>query len=72
MPLVDLTNRLDNIFALVVTRGRLVGLPLVVSCAAYAHHLTEVTDSVVSGQQGHYFEIFGFKRTYSRSPSAFV
>ena len=27
---------------------------------------------VVPGQQVHYFKLFGFKRTYSRSPSAFV
>lgn len=69
---VDLFDQGDNLFALGVAWGRSAVLPLVVPGPAHAHQSTYVPDGVVAGQQVHYFELFGFKRTYSRSPSAFV
>ena len=72
MLFVDLFDEGDDFFALSVARGRLPVLPLVVPGPAHAHQGTDVLDGVVAPQQVHYFELFGFKRTYSRSPSAFV
>ena len=69
---VDLFDQSNDFFALGIARGWLPVLPLVVPGPAHAHQGTDVLDGVVSGQQVHYFELFGFKRTYSRSPSAFV
>ena len=72
MPFVDLPDHCNHFFALGVTRGRLPVLPFVVPRPAYAHQGANVLDGIVAGQQIHYLELFGFKRTYSRSPSSFV
>ena len=69
---MDLFHQSDDLFALGIARGWLTVLPLVVPGPAHAHQGTDVLDGVVAPQQVHYFELFGFKRTYSRSPSAFV
>ena len=69
---VDLPDEGDDLLAPGVAAGRLASLPLVVPRTAHAHQGTDVLDGVVAGQHVHYFELFGFKRTYSRSPSAFV
>ena len=72
MLLVDFLDEGDDLLALGVAAGRLASPPLVVPRTAHAHQGTDVLDGVVPGQQVHYFELFGFKRTYSRSPSAFT
>lgn len=72
MLFVGLLDQSDDFFALRVARGWLPTLPLVVPGPADSHQGTDVLDGVVAGQQVHYFELFYFKRTYSRSPSAFV
>jgi len=69
---VDPPDEGDDLLAPGVAAGRLAPLPLVVPCTAHAHQGADVLDGVVAGQQVHYFELFGLKRTYSRSPSAFV
>ena len=72
MLLVHFLDKGDDLLSSGVAAGRLAFSPLVVPRTAHAHQWTDVLDGVVAGQQVHYFELFGFKRTYSRSPSAFV
>ena len=69
---VNLSHNLDHLLPGRVPGWRLTFLPLVEPCPAHAHQVAKVLDGVVPGQQVHYFKLFGFKRTYSRSPSAFV
>jgi hypothetical protein len=72
MLFVDLFDQSNDFFALCVALRRFPVLPLIVPGPAHAHQGTDVLDGVVAPQQVHYFELFGFKRIYSRSPSAFV